>query len=208
MKAIKLIAVTLIGAMILNPLSTSAKETEQLTQARYDEYCHVETIKHLNDLQVKEWQAEYKAELEAQKQAEIEAKEKAEAEQKSTPKGLAQWENEHYADVHERANNSSFGDVNWTDEQLYEYLSNLNTDLLSSGEMQWMDAYTNGYLYDEPEEEYSEPIEEEYNEPMTEEDIQQEYEENWEDVHGELDDEWFECPLCGGHEATCGCFEY
>ena len=215
MKANKMMAVTLAGAMVLVPMVANAQTAEistELPQARYDEYCHIETIKHLNDLKVEQYKAEEQARIEAQKQAEAEAKAKAEAKQKSTPAGLAQWENEHYADVHERANNSTMGDANWTDAQYYEYLSNLNEDLLMSGEAQWVWLYENpvepesepveGYVEEEPVEEYVE------EEQMTEEEIQQEYEEEWEEFHGELNDEWFECPFCGGHEATCGCFEH
>lgn len=101
-------------------------------------------------------EAERIAKEEAERQARIEAENKAKAEQEvkerqqaqsTSPVSVAQWENNNYADVHERANDG-WGKARpeWSDEQYYQYLLTLREDLLCSGEMQWIAGYELGWF--------------------------------------------------------------
>ncbi|MBD3107783.1 hypothetical protein IEO70_05340 [Bacillus sp. AGMB 02131] len=106
----------------------------------------IELVHYQNEMHNQKVKEAKSVELEEQAVAEQERKEKEEAEQAETelqqpddPIMMAQWENETFADIHERAiyleeHPNYF--PNWTDEQTLLYLQTLSDNLKTSGEMQ------------------------------------------------------------------------
>jgi len=155
----------LTGILFLQPINTLAKEIIEFGYLSGSEYAHWETLKIEKTIAIEghkqqildRIEAERQAKLEAERQAKLEAEAKAKAEQEAkekeqqvqstSPVSIAQWENNNYADIHERANDGwGKARAEWSDEQYYQYLLALREDLLCSAEMQWIAGYELGWF--------------------------------------------------------------
>lgn len=143
--------VTLSFALVAIPSTTQAYEfTEIDVSGKSDieilKLEKIELVHYQNEMRIQKVKEAKRAELEEQALAEQERKEKEVAEQAETevqqpndPITMAQWENETFADIHERANYLAEHPnyfPNWNDEQTLLYLQTLGDNLKTSGEMQ------------------------------------------------------------------------
>ena len=195
-----------------------APKVEYLNPSDVESLVKDEQLASIQSAYKAKWKAEEaqakkeKAEKEAKAKAEEEAEEqqntkqtKEEQANTNDPVSLAKWECQNYKDIHDRFNNSTMGNQ-FGEDDYYNYLKtieNQRSELLGSGELQWITAYEQGYLHDdesqveepaqsedaeEPEQNEVEENEQTFDEYMEEE---QEKEENGEVDYSESD-EFFE----------------
>lgn len=163
MRKVVILVLTVLTLNFVAPL-VNAHEITEFGYLSGQEYAEFETLYIEKTIAIEghkqqildKIEAERIAKEEAERQARIEAEMKAKAEQEArerqqaqstSPVAVAQWENSHYADVHERANDGwGKARVEWSNAQYYQYLQALRDDLLCSGEMQWMAGYELGWF--------------------------------------------------------------
>ena len=166
----KLLFVALSLTMIAVPTTTQAYEFTDIDVSGMSDWEileleKIELVHYQNEMHIQKIKEAKQAELEEQAKAEQEQKEKEEAEQaeieaqqSNGPITMAQWENNTFTDVHERANYLADHPnyfPNWNDEQTLLYLQTLSDNLKTSGEMQTQYLLEGGYD-DTETEEYSE----------------------------------------------------
>lgn len=146
------VSVTLFSMPLISQAASFPNiDTSHMDETHILQVEKVAKIKYQKALKIEQIQ-------EAKRKAEEEAKQKAIGEQKALeeqqrkeeqsnkyptdPQGMAQWENNNFADVHERANflngNYEYTSVwnNWNDDDTLLYLQTLNDYLQTSGELQ------------------------------------------------------------------------